>query len=157
MPSKQYLERATTGFYGECWVMSELARRGIKSQRLNELCSGADIITQNNYIIEVKSSQAHITDKDKEHIAVRSWHFGSIRKPVAKSPDVLVLLAFNESGYEPEHCWIIKWEDLKGRTGDTKNNFVIKDTKWQKKYSRMACQVSEKWVEKYKDKWEYIK
>jgi hypothetical protein len=150
--------RYWTGLFGEYYVLTELAKRKVSAQRLNDKLSGCDLITEDNLLIEVKTSQAHTTKGDGEHSKSRGWQFNSIRKETLKKPDVLVLVALNdENEFEIEHIWIVPTEDLIGSSKyGYKNNFLIKDTSWQKVNSNRPDLVSEKWVEGYEDNWEVL-
>lgn len=150
-------ERAITGLFGEYWFLTECAKRKIKAQRLCENLSGADIITQNNIVIEIKTSQAHLIKEDSQHRETRAWQFNSIRKGTVKNPDVLVCIGLSDvNAFEVEHLWIIPTKDITGESG-YKNNFCIKDTRWQRNNSPRNDLVREKWVEKYENKWGFIK
>jgi hypothetical protein len=154
-----FQRRRWTGLFGEYWFLSELAKREINAQRLNENQTGADIITQDNILIEVKTSQAHMIKEDTEHKTCRCWSFNSIRKETKRVPDVLVCIALKEGDeFKIEHLWIIPTDspDMKGM-GSYKNNFSIKDTKWQlKNYKGGYQEPSVKWIEKYKNNWDIL-
>ena len=153
-----FKERYWTGLFGEYYTLGELAKRRVSAQRLCDKLSGCDLITEDNILIEVKTSQAHITKRDREHVESRGWQFNSIRKGTIKKPDVLILVALNdENEFEIEHIWIIPTEDLVGNNKyGYKNNFNIKDTCWQKVNSNRPDLVSEKWVEEYEDNWDIL-
>ena len=153
--SKAFGRRRWTGIFGEYWLLMELAKKGIAGGKLNDRESGCDIITEDNLLIEVKTSQAHITKGDKQRCASRSWSFNSIRKEVAKNPDVLVCIALKEDSFDIEHIWIMPTKEINGTSG-YKNNFLIKDTNWQKINSTRPDLVDKKWIEKYENKWEYL-
>lgn len=153
-----FKERYWTGLYGEYYVLMELAKRRVAAQRLCANLSGCDLITQNNILIEVKTSQAHIAKCDKSHFESRCWQFNSIRKGTVKKPDVLILLALSDKrDFEIEHIWIVPTEELVGNNRyGYKNNFVIKDSHWQKTHSPRPGLVREKWVQRYENNWDII-
>ena len=153
-----FKERYWTGLFGEYYVLTELSKRRIAAQRLCDKLSGCDLITEDNILIEVKTSQAHITKRDRGHTESRGWQFNSIRKGTIKKPDVLILVALNDKNeFEVEHIWIVPTEDLVGNNKyGYKNNFHIKDTGWQKVNSNRPDLVSEKWVEVYEDNWNIL-
>jgi hypothetical protein len=155
---KAFKERYWTGLFGEYYILAELSKRRIAAQRLCDKLSGCDLITEDNILIEVKTSQAHITKRDRQHAENRGWQFNSIRKGTIKKPDVLILVALNnENEFEIEHVWIIPTGDLVGNNKyGYKNNFLIKDTTWQKLNSNRPDLVSEKWVKGYEDNWSVL-
>jgi len=153
-----FKERYWTGLFGEYYILTELSKRRIAAQRLCDKLSGCDLITEDNILIEVKTSQAHITKRDREHTESRGWQFNSIRKDTVKRPDVLILVALNDDEeFGVEHIWIIPTRDLVGNNKyGYKNNFHIKDTAWQRLNSNRPDLVSEKWVEDYEDNWSIL-
>lgn len=153
-----FKERRWTGLFGEYFVLQELTKRKIAGQRLCERLSGCDLITENNILIEVKTSQAHMIKSNKTHLESRGWAFNSIRKGTIKKPDIIILIALNEKvEFAIEHIWIVPIRELVGDNKyGCKNNFVIKDTCWQKLNSHRPDFVVEKWVEKYENNWGVI-
>ena len=153
-----FKERYWTGLYGEYYALMELAKRRVAAQRLCANLSGCDLITQNNILIEVKTSQAHIAKCDKSHSESRCWQFNSIRKGTVKKPDVLILLALSDKrDFEIEHVWIVPTEKLVGNNRyGYKNGFNIKDSHWQKTHSPRPDLVREKWVQRYENNWDII-
>ena len=153
-----FTDRRWSGLYGEYWVLTELAKRKVAAQRLCERLSGCDLITKDNILIEVKTSQAHLARRDKGHWESRGWQFNSIRKTTTIHPDILVCIGLSDKvEFEVEHVWIMPTSILIGKNKyGYKNNFNIKDTAYQRSHSPKPLLVSEKWIEKYEGKWEII-
>ncbi len=55
--NKKNVESRLTGYIGECYVAYELAKRGIKAQRMDNFVVNYDFITTDGIRIEVKASR----------------------------------------------------------------------------------------------------
>lgn len=57
MAKQNRIDSRLTGYIGECYVSYELAKRGIKAQRMDNFVVNYDFITKEGIKIEVKTSK----------------------------------------------------------------------------------------------------
>ena len=73
MKNQKHVESRLTGYIGECYVAYELAKRGIKAQRMDNFVVNYDFITKEGVKIEVKASRPILCWNGPRTSQTESW------------------------------------------------------------------------------------
>jgi len=77
LKNKKKVEAHRTGYLGECYVMYELAKMGIRSQRMDGMVADYDLVTEFGDRIEVKTAKPHWSWNGKKTGKTLMWNFNN--------------------------------------------------------------------------------